>query len=371
MSASRQRILLIDDAALWGGAEVVLGRYVAFLEGWHRVVVRSVDAPEPEERWGGERQYRIPFPHFPPGLSNPWVALRAMPGALRCAWRLVRMARRERVAVLLVNTLWALVPVVLANLLLRLPLVYVVHHTDVPMNRASQWLFGRCTQVVGCSRFVADMFGCVPAERRRVLYNSVEAEEVVGVDIREALGWQGRWVIGYVGRLDDGKNVDGLLRGLAEARADLPEAAGLVVIGEGPAREALEALAGGLGLGDCVHFAGYLEAPWSVAGGLDGLCLASHGEALPLTILEAQARGVPVLASPVGGIPELIEDGVTGLLTEGTSPAAIAAGLRRLREHRGDATMTTAAREQALTHFSPERQREGLLAILDEAMGAS
>jgi glycosyltransferase involved in cell wall biosynthesis len=116
----------------------------------------------------------------------------------------------------------------------------------------------------------------------------------------------------------------------AIAALDVPFQAALV--GDGPERPALEALASKLGLDDRVHFAGALPADQTLAryAEADVFCLPSFAEGLPVVFMEAMAAGVPVIASRTSGTPELVEDGVTGLLVEPGRPEEVALALVRM-----------------------------------------
>jgi glycosyltransferase involved in cell wall biosynthesis len=134
-------------------------------------------------------------------------------------------------------------------------------------------------------------------------------------------------VIGTVGRLTGLKRQDILLRGFTSVGHPT---ARLLLVGDGPARRELEALATSLGVIDRVRFAGYCARPERALAALDIFALTSDSEGMPLAILEAWAAGKPVVASGVGGVPDLIDDGRTGLLFRPRDVAALAGCLERL-----------------------------------------
>ncbi len=134
----------------------------------------------------------------------------------------------------------------------------------------------------------------------------------------------------FVGRLRIRKGVEVLLQALRALR-DRPagEPARLLIAGDGEHREALERTAATLGLGASVRFLGRCEAG-RVRGLLHGaraLVVPSIYEGMPLVVLEAMEAGVPVVASAVSGIPEVVEDGVTGWLVPPENPGALAKAL--------------------------------------------
>ena len=118
-----------------------------------------------------------------------------------------------------------------------------------------------------------------------------------------------------VGRLSPEKGQTGLLRAFARLRVNHPDLS-LRLVGDGPDREALERLSGELGVSEAVTFAGRLPEPETLIeiSRANLLVLPSFMEGLPIVLMEAMALGIPVIASRVAGIPELVSDGKTGLL---------------------------------------------------------
>jgi glycosyltransferase involved in cell wall biosynthesis len=98
-------------------------------------------------------------------------------------------------------------------------------------------------------------------------------------------------------------------------------------VGDGQERHALEEQRSRLQLGDLVHFAGYTETPGDYVAESDVLALSSRSEGIPNAVLEAMAMGKPVVATAVGGVPEIIEDGVSGRLVPPERPDLIARAL--------------------------------------------
>ena len=162
-----------------------------------------------------------------------------------------------------------------------------------------------------------------PDQRHRVIENGIEA------GLPPALGSPGGRCLGFLGRLVEQKNPLLLLEVLGALRA---EDYRLVVIGDGPLLGPLRRRAEALGLSDRVELPGSL--PRAAALGrlrsVDVLLLPSLWEGLPFTPLEAMAMGIPVVANAVGGLKEIIEDGRSGILIQGTDPADYAAAVRRL-----------------------------------------
>lgn len=142
-----------------------------------------------------------------------------------------------------------------------------------------------------------------------------------------------------------------------------------VSVGDGPCRRELETRRGQLGLGEVVEFAGAADhgevLGWWQRASL--AALTSESEGMPVCLMEAAACGVPAVATAVGGVPELIEDGVTGLLPPLGDPAAFAAALERLLDDPAlAAAMGAAARRRAVEKFSLGRQVDALLELWQE-----
>ena len=158
-------------------------------------------------------------------------------------------------------------------------------------------------------------------------------------------------VVVSVGRLKQPKDFSTLARALAQL--DVPYRA--LVAGDGPDRPALEAEVAALGVR--LGLPGERDDIPGLLASADVFVLSSRSEGMPLSILEAMAAGLPVVASAVGGVPELVLDGETGLLVPPGDPAALAAGLRRLLEDPARRRRGVAGRERAQREFGLERFR--------------
>lgn len=220
--------------------------------------------------------------------------------------------------------------------------------------------------------------------RVRQIYNGVDAAR-----FRPELGaprdvpWSSAGprplVIGTIGRLDPIKDQAALLRAGAALIARRPGGPPLrlVIAGDGPLRAPLESLACELGIREQVWFAGRRDDVPQLLGALDIFVLPSLNEGISNTILEAMAAGLPVVARRVGGNPELIEHGLTGLLCEppsATDPrsgdAALADALASYVDD-GDRRRRDgeAARRLTLERFSLEAMIGGYASVYDELMG--
>jgi glycosyltransferase involved in cell wall biosynthesis len=174
-----------------------------------------------------------------------------------------------------------------------------------------------------------------------------------GQATRQRLGdSEKRFVVLTTGNLIPEKGIDVLLRALAL----LPESVVAWVVGEGPESGRLRELAAKLGVAGRARFLGLQRHVQPFMQAADCFaCPSVWAEAAGLVNLEAQSCGLPVIASRIGGIPEYVEDGVTGLLFQPGDAAGLATQLRRLMDHPAQRRqMAEAARERAQERFSPE-----------------
>jgi len=137
-------------------------------------------------------------------------------------------------------------------------------------------------------------------------------------------------VIGFVGRLCAQKDPALLLRACAALRASRPRLR-LVVTGDGPLAGALRSAASELGLAGVVRWTGQLPAA-EVMPAFDLFALTSRYEGLPYVLLEATACGLPIVATRVGGVPLVVEDGVNGSVVAVGDDAGLGAALARLAD---------------------------------------
>lgn len=159
-------------------------------------------------------------------------------------------------------------------------------------------------------------------------------------------------VIGSVGRLSEEKGHLFLIRSISSCANNVH----LVLVGDGPMRPVLEAEVRQLGLGQRVHFMGHRDDVEALMPGFDIFCLPSLNEGLPRTLLEAQACGVPVVASDTGGVREAVCP-ATGLMVQPGNPETLRAAFLEVlsRDHAGDPRAFIAAKfsfEKTLTSFN-------------------
>lgn len=198
-----------------------------------------------------------------------------------------------------------------------------------------------------------------PARRIKVVYNGIDpGHRPTSLErhaAREALGVpRGAFVTGTVGRLDPVKNLPAMLRAHALLVEKHPDTRA-VIVGDGPERGALEALAAELGIADSVVFTGYRSDVRALMAAFDVYLNTSTYEGVSLTILEAMASSLPVVATPVGGNPEVVIDQETGLLVPGNARAIADAISLLCLDTRRRRLMGDAGRWRVIRHFSIAR----------------
>lgn len=225
------------------------------------------------------------------------------------------------------------------------------------------------THFIAVSRGLCDKLVArgLAAERITVIPNGVDLsrfapDPVARERLRAELGLPaGARLAGLVARLHPVKGhplfLEAAARVLARRQEEgFSDPVGFLVVGDGePAyRQELEALAGRLGLGDTVRFLGDRDDVPAILAGLDVAVLASQAEGFPLAAIEALAAGVPLVATRVGSLPEIVRDGVDGILVPPGNPQALAAALSRLLSAPDLSRRMGEAARQAAGRFSVE-----------------
>jgi glycosyltransferase involved in cell wall biosynthesis len=204
--------------------------------------------------------------------------------------------------------------------------------------------------------------GIAPRERFVVIRLGIELDERVDgeqdgrAESRRYLGIpEGRFVVGWIGRMTAVKRTDDLLVAFKQLREQGVDAC-LCLVGDGPDRAELERRAHELGVVRDTLFLGYQEdvAPFYAA--FDALILASGNEGTPVSAIEALAAGRPVVATRVGGVPDVVRDGEDGFLVEPGATGELADRLARLaRDPELRQRMGGHGRSRVLPRYAVER----------------
>jgi glycosyltransferase involved in cell wall biosynthesis len=315
------------------------------------------------------------------------VVGRRQPGVdWRCAWRLGRLLRREGVGLIHAHQYGPFFYALAARLLYRRPpVLFTEHgrdHPDHPRRKrivVNQLLLRRRDRVVGVGEAVRQALihnEGIPAGRVEVLYNGVDLSPfgrpcADRAALRREVGAEdGDFVIFQVARLDRLKDHATAVRALARLVPRLPRAR-LVLVGEGPERGPIEELVRRDGLGAHVRLLGLRKDVARLLPAADLFLLTSVTEGIPLTVIEAMGAGLPVVATRVGGMTEVVEDGGTGLLAPAGDDGALAEQVLRLAQ--GPALreeMGRLGRARAAELFSEERMLDGYVRLYREMLGA-
>jgi glycosyltransferase involved in cell wall biosynthesis len=369
-SSPRPRILLLSTSLGMGGADrQILHLARALLS--HRYEVRLVSMTPLVEMGQQAVAEGLPITSLDMQPGRPdWRAVQRLIALLR-DWRPHLLTSFMYHANILgrVAGKWAGVPIVVSSIrserngsALR----------DWSM-RATNWMDHCCTANSG---LVADSFarrGILPREKLRVIPNGVDIAALSApgderVRVRAELGVEGDeflWLA--IGRLLDQKDYPTLLHAF-QPLAGAP--ARLFVAGRGPLLEQLQQQARQLGIAGQVVFLGVRHDIAALLAAADGFVLSSAWEGMPNVVMEALAAATPVVATQVGGVPELVEEGESGFLVSPGNPGALSRSMGRLMSLPAERRrqMGLRGRDRMAAHYSLEAMAERWLALYQELL---
>lgn len=224
-----------------------------------------------------------------------------------------------------------------------------------PLKIFYRWFSGLVT-VIAISKVIKNQLVEMGVSEKRitVIYNGVD----LGLFTMKEIHWNHpeRFIIGAVARLEKEKGIEFLLKAMKMAQEFIPSARAIIV-GDGSERKKLEWLSSQLGLKEKVQWVGYQERIEKWYHYFDVFVLPSvKRESFGITLLEAMASGIPVIASRIGGTPEIIDDKINGLLTKPGSSEDLADKIIYLYNNRAQAKeMVKKGREKVEKLFSLER----------------
>ncbi len=237
---------------------------------------------------------------------------------------------------------------------------------------ANRWVTHICAVSQSIIEFLVEHEG-VEQEKISLIYNAIDLRRFAPAERDRA-----RWglppdarVIGGIGRLNYQKNF-ALFLEIAAAIARQRDDAHFVLAGSGPEESALRRQAASLGLGGRVTFLGYVSDTAQLYPALDFLLMPSRFEGLPMTLLEAMAMGVPVVASRLDGIAEILTDGVDGSLAAPGDCGDFAARLLALLDDPQAArAQAGAALKNVTANFNAEQMTRAVERLYEQHLPAA
>jgi glycosyltransferase involved in cell wall biosynthesis len=238
----------------------------------------------------------------------------------------------------------------------------------------SRWKYRQVALFVAASAAIKDILvrDDIPASRVAVVHDGIDVERVAKVqpaDIHQTFWFpKGAPVVVNVGALVNHKGQKFLVEAMAQVRRQIPDAQ-LVIFGEGDLREPLTRQIHDLGLDKHVVLAGFRDDVLGLTRSADLFVMSSVTEGLGSAVLDAMALGLPVVATRAGGIPEVVEDGVTGrLVPPGRADALADAIVLMLRDPATRRRMSAAGRARVEAEFGLDRLVEGTLAAYRQVL---
>ena len=227
-----------------------------------------------------------------------------------------------------------------------IPYIATVQRLEGRGNRLKNSIYRNAVLCIGASRAIGEYFKEIGCKNIEIIPNGIDLERFKGLDRKSHDGF----VVMTIARLEKVKGIEYLIG--AFARLSLPRRLSLVIIGDGSERKNLENLVKKLNLEERVEFLGEIpnERIPEYLAGADCFVLPSLKEGFGIAVLEAMAAGVPVIASRVGGILDIIEDGKTGLLIEPGNPEEIAKAISKIYQD-------SVLREQLINNAIAELKR--------------
>lgn len=280
--------------------------------------------------------------------------------------RLFLLLRRMRPVILHASLFHANIPGRVFGRLAGVPII-ITWRQNVNIGGQIRELINRWTAELGDRTVaVSDLVLQVEIKRARIspdkvvtIYNGIDVSAFatpnpeVAAQIRQSFDIPpGTLLVGTVGRLHPQKGLDNLLTAMPIIKRQFPNLR-LLIIGDGELRNSSEIQAQSLGISDDVIFTGPRTDVPEIIPTLDVFSLPSLWEGLSLALLEAMAAGLPVVATSVGGTPEVVVDGATGLLVPPRDPTALAEAITHILTNPSMAhRMGQAGRERVTKHFS-------------------
>lgn len=290
------------------------------------------------------------------------------------ALRMRRFVLDERIDLVHAHTGHAVGLGAFATLATDVPLV-ASRRVDFPLRRnvGTRLKYGRAAAIIAISRAVAQVLVQGGVDRRRIavvpdgtdVHRDIEpasAETLVSLGVVS-----GACLVVQVAQLVPHKDPLNFVRAVARARERVPRLQALLV-GDGPLRGDVVEAVQTLGLDDTLHVTGYRQDADALLAAADVAVLSSREEGMGSVLLDALLLGKPIAATRAGGIPEVVEDGVTGLLAPARDPNALGDHIATLLEDRRLAARLSLAARSRAADFSIERLTDRTLDVYERVL---
>jgi glycosyltransferase involved in cell wall biosynthesis len=373
-SHQRPTICHVIHAMGVGGAEVLVDRMVRGFSAHYNCIVAVLDdIGEIGEQLRNDG-FVVEHMHRVAGIDR------------KCAARLDAFSKQHQVDILHAHQYTPFFQAMLSRGLAgKRPVLFTEHGRHFPdrpsrkRSIANRLMLRSNDRLVGCGRAVRqaliDNEG-LPADRVQVIYNGVDLDALAAAPsdaratIRSEFGMGADdFVAVLVARLHQLKDHQTALRAVELARKTIPELR-LLLAGDGEERPFIEQTIRDSQLEDGVTLAGSRSDVASLLAASDAFLMTSISEGIPLTIIEAMAAGLPVVSTAVGGIPEMIEHGTTGLLAQAGDHQALADALIQLHRNPDQRSqIAEAGRQRARQQFSLNAMLDGYRQLYEEMLG--
>jgi glycosyltransferase involved in cell wall biosynthesis len=372
----RPRILFMDHSGAPGGAELVLLDIAKYYRGTCKVILLSDGAFRVMLE---EASVSVTVANAAPtlmsirrGKSNA-SELRALPAVFKLAWRIARLARGHDL--IYANSQKAMIVAALAGRLARKPVIWHLHDilSADHFGRTHRWAAARVANscvslVIAASRATAEAFVVAGGDGSRVtvIHNGIDPgpfgllSDQQQANLRASLGLGRHPIVGAFGRFAWWKGQHVLVDALAALPGVHAMFVGAALFGEDAYAEELRRRAAAVNLMDRIHFLGFRK---DVPNLMSLANIVVHTSVAPepfgRVLVEGMLANRPVVASGAGGVPEIIEDGKSGILVRPADPGALASALTSLlNDQVKAASIAASGHERARDHFSLDRMLE-------------
>ncbi len=340
------KILHINAGEVWSGIEQRILFIARYLKNKNIYCAIAISPASP--LWRKAKKYGIPLFPLPIKKKKDFASIR----------ELRRIIKKEKINIVHAHRStdhW--IGVLSARFTnLNFNLIRTRHNfTPIPKNFFNHLLYLRWTDhIIGVAEKIRENLEeiKIPPEKVTIIHSAVDLERFSRK--RKLKKIKGKLLIGMIGRIRKHKDYPTFLNFCKLFLEDFPEA-NFFIAGDGPLEKEMKRKAESLGIKDNVHFLGEREDIPEIISSLDIFVLTSKIEGSPAVIKEAMLSEIPVIATKVGGVPEIIEDGKEGLLVEPENPLEIKKAAIYLLTHQKDKeNMIKRAKEKVISKFNPE-----------------